>query len=81
MCAKVTGPFTNKDGVTGAPFDAQTFQHHFHDDPRILWAVSDGMTPFGNDLDVPLPDNLNAWFNKVDPLGGCRNTLSKMAIL
>ncbi len=67
VCAKVTGPFINKDGETEAPFAASRFHQHFHEDPRILWAVSDGMTPFGNDLNVPLPDNLNAWFNKVDP--------------
>ncbi len=67
VCHKVTGPFKNKDGVVEPPFDHARFDHHFHDDPRILWAVSDGMTPFGNDLNVPLPDNLNAWFNKVDP--------------
>ena len=67
VCAKVTGPFINKDGVQEPPFDHDRFDHHFHEDPRILWAVSDGMTPFGNDLDVPLPDNLNAWFSKVDP--------------
>ena len=68
VCAKVTGPFTNKDGVTGAPFDAQTFHHHFHDDPRILWAVSSGWVPFGRpDLPVPMKNNLQGWFNKVDP--------------
>ena len=75
VCAKVTGPFTNKDGVTGAPFDAQAFHHHFHEDPRILWAVADGAKPFvlpssvdqSPTLPVPFPGNLNAWFNKVDP--------------
>ncbi|MGD9850885.1 MAG: hypothetical protein AB7T38_06445 [Nitrospirales bacterium] len=68
VCNKVTGPFTNKDGVTGAPFDAQTFHHHFHDDPRILWAVSSGWVPFGRpDLAVPMKNNLQGWFNKVDP--------------
>jgi hypothetical protein len=68
VCSIVTGPFTNKDGVTGAPFDAQTFYHHFHDDPRILWAVSSGWVPFGRpDLPVLLKNDLQAWFNKVDP--------------
>ncbi len=67
VCHKVTGPFKNKDGVIEAPFDHDRFDHHFHEDPRILWAVSDGMTPLGNDLDVPVPDNVNAWFRKVDP--------------
>ena len=68
VCAKVTGPFTDKVGVTGAQFDAQTFNHHFHDDPRILWAVSSGWVPFGRpDLSVPMKDNLQGWFNKVDP--------------
>ena len=68
VCNKVTGPFTNKDGVTGAPFDTQTFHHHFHDDPRILWAVSSGWVPFGRpDLPVPMKNNLQGWFNKVDP--------------
>jgi hypothetical protein len=68
VCNKVTGPFTNKDGVTGPPFDAQTFHHHFHDDPRILWAVSSGWVPFGRpDLPVPMKNNLQGWFNKVDP--------------
>ena len=66
-CAKVTGPFTNENGVQEPPFDHDRFDHHFHEDPRILWAVNDGMTPYGTDLDVPLPDNQNAWFNKVDP--------------
>lgn len=68
VCSKVTGPFTNKDGVTGPPFDAETFHHHFHDDPRILWAVSSGWVPFGRpDLPVPMKNNLQGWFNKVDP--------------
>jgi hypothetical protein len=68
VCSIVTGPFTNKDGVTGAPFNGQTFQHHFHDDPRILWAVSSGWVPFGRpDLPVLLKNDLQAWFNKVDP--------------
>lgn len=68
VCSIVTGPFTNKDGVTGAPFDAQTFHHHFHDDPRILWAVSSGWVPFGRpDLPVPMKNDLQGWFNKVDP--------------
>lgn len=68
VCNKVTGPFTNKDGVTGPPFDAQTFHHHFHEDPRILWAVSSGWVPFGRpDLPVPMKNNLQGWFNKVDP--------------
>ena len=68
VCAKVTGPFTNQDGVTGAPFDAQTFNHHFHVDPRILWAVSSGWIPFGRpDLPVPMKNNLQGWFDKVDP--------------
>lgn len=68
VCSIVTGPFTNKDGVTGAPFDAQTFHHHFHDDPRILWAVSSGWVPFGRpDLPVSMKNNLQGWFNKVDP--------------
>ena len=65
VCAKVTGPFTNKDGVVGPPVD---LTHHFHDDPRILWAVSSGWVPFNRpDLDVPLKNNLQGWFNKVDP--------------
>jgi len=68
VCAKVTGPFTNKDGVTGPPFNAQNFHHHFHDDPRILWAVSSGWVPFSRpDLPVPMKNNLPGWFGKVDP--------------
>lgn len=71
VCSIVTGPFTNKDGVTGTPFDAQTFHHHFHDDPRILWAVSSGWVPFGRpDLPVPIKNNLQGWFAKVDPWVG-----------
>ena len=44
ICHKVTGPFTNKDGVVGQPVD---LNHHFHNDPRITWAVISGWVPFG----------------------------------
>ena len=68
VCAKVTGSFTNKDGVKEPPFDHDRFDHHFHEDPRILWAVSSGWVPFGRpDLPVPMKNNLPGWFNKVDP--------------
>ena len=68
VCKKVTGPFTNKDGVVEPPFDHDRFDHHFHDDPRILWAVSSGWVPYSRpDLPVPMKDNLQGWFNKVDP--------------
>ncbi len=65
VCHKVTGPFTNKDGVVGPPVD---LNHHFHDDPRITWAVISGWVPFGRpDLPVPMKNNLQGWLNKVDP--------------
>ena len=68
VCAKVTGPFTNKDGVVGPPVD---LHHHFHDDPRIIWAVISGWVPFNRpDLAIPiatLKNNREAWFAKVDP--------------
>ena len=65
VCQKVTGPFTDKDGNVGPPVD---LTHHFHDDPRILWAVSSGWVPFNRpDLAVPLKNKLRRWFNKVDP--------------
>ena len=67
VCAKVTGPFTNKDGGVEPPFDHDRFDHHFHDDPRILWAVASGWVPFGRpELPVPMKNNLPGWFNKVD---------------
>ena len=67
VCRKVTGPFTNIDGKVEPPFDHDKFDDHFHNDPLLLWAVSDGGTPLGKELEVPLRNNLNAWFRKVDP--------------
>jgi len=67
VCSTVTGPFTDGVGAQHPPFGPTEFQHHFHDDPRILWAVSDGATPFGNTLPTPFPGNTNSWFSKVDP--------------
>ncbi len=67
VCRKVTGPFTNKDGEVEPPLDREKFTYYFHKDPRTLWAVSDGMTPSGKDLRVPLSNKLNLWFRKVDP--------------
>ena len=72
VCAIVTGPFKDENGTVVPPVD---FQHHFHQDPRILWAVSDGAKPFvlessvdqNPTLPVPFPGNLDAWFNTVDP--------------
>ena len=65
VCRKVTGPFTNKVGVVGPPVD---LNHHFHDDPRITWAVISGWVPFSRpDLAVPMKNNLQGWLNKVDP--------------
>ncbi len=65
VCKKVTGPFTDKDGNAGPPVD---LNHHFHDDPRILWAVSSGWVPFNRpDLAVPMKNNVQSWLSKVDP--------------
>ncbi len=67
VCRKITGPFTNKDGKVEPPFDHDRFDEHFHQDPLLLWAVTDGRTPLGKKLEVPLPKGLNIWFSKVDP--------------
>ena len=67
VCQKVTGPLTNKDNEIEPPIDQQRFFEHFHQDPRILWAVSDGSTPTGKQLDVPFPNNTALWFSKIDP--------------
>ena len=67
VCSTVTGPFIDGAGTQHPPFGSTEFQHHFHDDPRILWAVSDGATPFGTTLPTPFPGNTNSWFSKVDP--------------
>ncbi|GJL56586.1 MAG: hypothetical protein NPIRA02_37180 [Nitrospirales bacterium] len=67
VCRKVTGPFTNKGGEVGPPLNREQFTYYFHKDPRTLWAVSDGLTPSGKDLRVPLSNKLSLWFRKVDP--------------
>ena len=65
VCAKVTGPFTNKDGVTEPPFDHEQFDHHFEQDPRIEWAVASGWVPFDRpELPVPMKGNFQGWVNK-----------------
>lgn len=75
VCSTVTGPFIDGAGGQHPPFGSTEFHHHFHDDPRILWAVADGAKPFvlptsqdqSATLPVPFPGNQNAWFAKVDP--------------
>ncbi|GJL64575.1 MAG: hypothetical protein NPIRA04_32290 [Nitrospirales bacterium] len=67
VCRKVTGPFINKDGEVEPPFDRKRLTQHFHENPRIIWAISDGLTPSGKDLNVPLSKKLSLWFRKVDP--------------
>ena len=42
ICEKITGPFTDKNGNVGPPLD---LHHHFHNDDRIIWAVSNGGVP------------------------------------
>ncbi|MCA9471575.1 MAG: hypothetical protein MRJ96_08310 [Nitrospirales bacterium] len=67
ICEKVTGPFTNKDNEIETPPDPKRLYDHFHQDPRILWAVSDGTTPTGKKLTVPFPNKPLLWYSKIDP--------------
>jgi len=67
VCRKVTGPFTNKDGDVEPSSDHDRLTQHFHEDSRIIWAISDGLTPSGKDLNVPLSNKLSIWFRRVDP--------------
>ncbi len=39
---------------------------HFHDDPRVIWAVSSGWVPRGGPLQTAPPHNAQAWFQMVD---------------
>ncbi|MCA9420084.1 MAG: hypothetical protein KC592_03635 [Nitrospira sp.] len=64
ICEKATGPFTYKNGQIGPPL---TLHHHFHDDPRIHWAVSDGRVPYNRPpKPVPLLNQLDTFFSMVD---------------
>jgi hypothetical protein len=45
---------------------ATALYNHFHDDPRVRWAISDGVTPFGDHLPTAPPGDLSAWFQMVD---------------
>ena len=64
ICEKMTGPFTDKDGNVGPPVD---LHHHFHDDPRIIWAVSDGRVPRNHPTKpVLFPGNKELFFKAVD---------------
>ena len=67
VCQKVTGPITNKDNEVAPPSAPKRLHDHFHRNPRILWAVSDGSVPSGKKLEVPFPNNLSLWFSKIDP--------------
>ena len=64
ICEKATGPFTNKNGQLGPPVN---LRHHFHDDPRIHWAVSNGNVPLNQPRKpVPLLHQLDTFFTMVD---------------
>ncbi len=52
--------------VTGHLPAAGALRHHFHDDPRVIWAVSDGWIPSGARLATAPPHDKNAWFVLVD---------------
>jgi len=45
---------------------AQGLHGHFHDDPRVVWAVSSGWVPRRNPLPTAPPHNLQAWLQTVD---------------
>ncbi len=45
---------------------AQGLHSHFHDDPRVIWAVSDGWVPQRPRLPTAPPHNAQAWLVMVD---------------
>jgi len=64
ICEKVTGPFTDKNGNVGPPLD---LQHHFHNDDRIIWAVSNGGVPKGRPKKpVLFPGDKETFLKKID---------------
>ena len=58
--------------MTGHLSSAQDLHKHFHDDPRVVWAVSDGWIPANAKgqgqplLPTAPPHNQQAWFQLVD---------------
>ena len=64
ICERITGPFIDYQGKVGPPVD---LYHHFHDDPRIIWAVSDGRVPRNHPAKpVLFPGNKELFFRAVD---------------
>ena len=64
ICEKVTGPFTDKNGNVGPPLD---LHHHFHNDDRIIWAVSNGGVPKGRPKKpVLFPGDKETFLRKID---------------
>ena len=53
------------------PRPQEQIRHHFHEDVRLLWALTDGRVPdyFGDRPNLPVlfPGDPNAWFGLVDP--------------
>ena len=58
--------------VTSQLTTAESLHIHFHDDPRVAWAVSSGWIPGNNNgkgqgfLPTAPPHNQQAWFQLVD---------------
>jgi hypothetical protein len=52
--------------VTGHLPTAGGLHSHFHDDPRVIWAVSDGWVPQRPRLPTAPPHDKQAWFVLVD---------------
>jgi len=64
ICEKVTGPFTDKNGNVGPPLD---LHHHFHNDDRIIWAVSNGGVPKDRPKKpVLFPGDKETFLKKID---------------
>jgi hypothetical protein len=64
ICEKITGHFTDKNGNVGPPLD---LWNHFHNDPRIIWAVSDGEVPQGHaSKPVLFPGAKDVFLKKID---------------
>jgi hypothetical protein len=77
ICEKITGSFTDKNGKVGPPLD---LYDHFHNDDRIIWAVSYGGVPEDRpSKPVLFPGDKETFLKKIDKWLGMGKPCPKTA--